>query len=125
MTERVDLIASDQVPAGAMKEVDLDGHPLMVANVAGTFFVADGRCPHLAGHLAEGVLEGTVVTCPRHGSQFDLTDGHVIRWTHFTDLTACAVLELAKHPRPLRVYEAVVEDGMVKVGPQKEPPAAG
>ncbi len=33
--------------------------------------------------------------------------------------------EFARHPRPLRVYECVVEDGKVLVGPQKEPPAQG
>jgi len=123
MADYMALIAAAEIPAGAMKEVSADGHPLMVANVAGAYLVADGRCPHLGGHLAEGVLEGPVVTCPRHGSQFDLTDGHVIRWTHFTGTGTCTMIELAKHPRPLRVYEAVVEDGVVKVGPQKEPPA--
>ena len=112
------LVAADEVPAGSMKEVESDGHPLLVANVDGAFYISDGRCPHLGGHLPEGVLEGTVVTCPRHGSQFDLSDGHVVRWTHFTGVTLTMV-ELAKHPRPLRVYESGLEDGYVMVGPQK------
>jgi nitrite reductase/ring-hydroxylating ferredoxin subunit len=29
--------------------------------------------------LGEGKLEGTTVTCPCHGSQFDVTSGAVIR----------------------------------------------
>ncbi|HEY5506724.1 MAG TPA: Rieske 2Fe-2S domain-containing protein [Coriobacteriia bacterium] len=123
MSESMKLIEAAQVPEGTMKEVDADGHPLMVANVAGTFYVADGRCPHLGGHMAEGTLQGAIVTCPRHGSQFDLTDGHVVRWTHFTGATL-SMVELAKHPRPLRVYEAAVLDGSVMVGPQKEPAVA-
>jgi 3-phenylpropionate/trans-cinnamate dioxygenase ferredoxin subunit len=123
MNESMKLIDAASVPEGTMKEVDSDGHPLLVANVGGAFLVADGRCPHLGGHLAEGTLDGAVVTCPRHGSQFDLTDGHVVRWTHFTGATLTMV-ELAKHPRPLRVYEATVEGGSVMVGPQKEPPVA-
>jgi 3-phenylpropionate/trans-cinnamate dioxygenase ferredoxin subunit len=120
VSEFIKLIAAQEVPEGAMKEVDSDGHPLMVANIAGAYYVADARCPHLGGHLVEGTLAGAVVTCPRHGSQFDLTDGHVVRWTHFTGATLTMV-ELAKHPRPLRVYEVFVEDGTVMVGPQKAP----
>lgn len=117
----IKLVAVADVPEGTMREVDSDGHPLLVANVGGAFYVSDGRCPHLGGHLPEGVLEGAIVTCPRHGSQFDLTDGHVIRWTHFTGATLTMV-ELARHPRPLRVYETAVEDGSVMVGPQKPEP---
>jgi 3-phenylpropionate/trans-cinnamate dioxygenase ferredoxin subunit len=120
MTEFIRLIEAGQVPEGTMKEVESDGHPLLVANVGGTFRVADARCPHLGGHLAEGVLEGAVVTCPRHHSQFDLTDGHVVRWTDFTG-AVLTMAEFAKHPRPLRVYEAAVADGFVTVGPQKAP----
>jgi 3-phenylpropionate/trans-cinnamate dioxygenase ferredoxin component len=120
--EFIRLIATSEVPEGTMKEAGLDGHPLLVANVGGAFYVSDGRCPHLGGHLPEGVLGGSIVTCPRHGSQFDLTDGHVVRWTHFTGATL-SMVELAKHPRPLRVYATAVEDGYVMVGPQK-PPAA-
>lgn len=122
MGEFIRLIATGEVPDGTMKEVESDGHPLLVANVGGEFLIADARCPHLGGHLPQGVLDGSIVTCPRHGSQFDLTDGRVVRWTHFTG-TALTMVELAKHPRPLRVYASAVEDGFVMVGHQKDPVA--
>jgi 3-phenylpropionate/trans-cinnamate dioxygenase ferredoxin subunit len=68
------------------------------------------------------VLEGSVVTCPWHHSQYDLTDGRVLRWTDWTGV-AHTVAELARHPRPIRAYETKVEDGVLWVGPQKpEPP---
>lgn len=121
MGEFIKLVAVSEVPVGSMVEAALDEHPLLVANVGGAFYISDGRCPHLGGHLPEGVLEGSIVTCPRHGSQFDLTDGRVVRWTHFTGATLTMV-ELARHPRPLRVYETAVEDGFVMVGPQKPEP---
>lgn len=116
----IKLIEASRVPEGSMVEVDSDGHPLLVANVGGEYYVSDGRCPHLGGHLPEGTLDGPIVTCPRHGSQFDLTDGHVVRWTHFTG-AVLTMVELAKHPRSLRVYETAVEDGAILVGPQKPP----
>jgi 3-phenylpropionate/trans-cinnamate dioxygenase ferredoxin subunit len=122
MSGFVNLIAASEVLEGVMKEVESDGHPLLVANVGGRYLVADARCPHLGGHLAEGVLAGAIVTCPRHHSQFDLTDGHVVRWTDFAG-AVLTIAELARHPRPLRVYEAVVENGSVMVGRQKNPVA--
>jgi len=120
MSEFLKLVAATDVPEGTMKEIDSDGHALLVANVGGTFLVADARCPHLGGHLARGVLQGAIVTCPLHHSQFDLSDGHVVRWTDFTG-PVLTMAELARHPRPVRVYESAIEDGWVTVGPQKPP----
>jgi 3-phenylpropionate/trans-cinnamate dioxygenase ferredoxin subunit len=119
----IEVTSVADVPDGTMTMVEVSDHEILVANAGGTFFVADNRCPHLGGHLAEGVLEGSVVTCPRHHSQFDLTDGRVVRWTDWQGATL-TVTELIKHPRPLRVYEARVEDGTVFMGPEK-PPAVG
>jgi len=121
MSPLIKLVAASEVPDGAMVEVESDGHVLLVANTAGTFHIADGRCPHMGGHLANGVLAGTIVTCPRHHSQFDLSDGHVVRWTDFTG-AVLTIAELARHPRPLRVFEASIVDGFVAVGPEKPPP---
>jgi 3-phenylpropionate/trans-cinnamate dioxygenase ferredoxin component len=36
-------------------------------------------CTHRQCSLALGELEGTTVTCPCHGSQFDVTTGKVLR----------------------------------------------
>ena len=120
MSGFIALVAAADVPVGTMKAVELDGHTLLVANAGGEFFVADGRCPHLGGHLDRGVLEGSVVTCPLHHSQFDLADGHVVRWTDWKG-AALTIAELSRHPRPLRVYESTVVEGTVMVGAEKAP----
>lgn len=118
MTGYTDVLGADDLPAGAMTDVEVDGEMLLLARVGETFYASQGRCPHLHGHLAKGTLEGTVVTCPRHGSQFDLVDGHVVRWTDWTGAVE-AVAEALRHPRPLRTYEVRVENGRVFVGPEK------
>lgn len=98
--------------------VELDGHPLLVAHVGDTFYATDNKCPHLGGHLASGVLSKTVVTCPRHHSQFDLTDGHVVRWTDWSPPMRAAS-ELLRPPRPLTMYEVKAENGRLLVGPPR------
>lgn len=122
MSGYIELVPAVQVPDGTMTMVEVDGHELLVAHVGESFLVADNRCPHLGGHLASGVLDGAVVTCPRHHSQFDLTDGHVVRWTDWKG-AALTMGELVRHPRPLRVYEVKVAGGAVFVGPEKSPVA--
>jgi nitrite reductase/ring-hydroxylating ferredoxin subunit len=36
-------------------------------------------CTHRQGPLSEGALDGTTVTCPLHGAQFNVWTGAVLR----------------------------------------------
>ena len=116
----VEVGSSLELADGEMMTVEVDGHEILIARADDRFLVSDNRCPHMGGRLADGVLDGTVVTCPKHHSQFDLTDGHVVRWTDWRGATL-TVAELIRHPRPLRTYEVLVEGGKVFVGPEKTP----
>jgi 3-phenylpropionate/trans-cinnamate dioxygenase ferredoxin component len=62
------------------KKVVVEGHEIMLAKVGGAYYALANACPHMHGDLSAGILEGKIITCPRHGSQFDVTDGHNIRW---------------------------------------------
>jgi nitrite reductase/ring-hydroxylating ferredoxin subunit len=55
---------------------------------------------HRQCFLALGELEGTVVTCPCHGSQFDVTTGAVLR---------------GPAVEPVRSYATRVEDDALHV----------
>ena len=123
MADYTNVLGVADLADGAMAYVEAGGEPLLLARVGETYFASQAYCPHLHGHLWQGRLEGTVVTCPRHRSQFDLTDGHVIRWTDWTGIAEAAA-EALRHPRPLKVYEVKVEDGRVLVGPVKQAPAS-
>ncbi len=71
----IKAIGIGELPPGAMKEVTIGGKEILLANVAGKFYAIGGRCTHRQGVLAKGMIEGNVVTCPRHGSMFDVTTG--------------------------------------------------
>jgi uncharacterized protein YbjT (DUF2867 family)/nitrite reductase/ring-hydroxylating ferredoxin subunit len=51
----------------------------VVFNVDGQFFATQSRCTHRQGPLDKGKLEGSTVTCPLHGAQFNVTTGAVVR----------------------------------------------
>ncbi|MFA5367865.1 MAG: Rieske 2Fe-2S domain-containing protein, partial [Dehalococcoidia bacterium] len=64
--------------------------------------------------LAQGKLEGSVVTCPKHGSRFDVTDGHVVRWLKQSGVLS-KVGSMVRPERPLMVYKTRVEGGEIMV----------
>ncbi len=75
MAEYVKMATLDELPPGGSKEVEHRGRVYAIFNVDGTITAIDGICPHQGGPLAEGLLEGTMVTCPWHGWQFDVCTG--------------------------------------------------
>ncbi len=99
---------------GAMKKILVRGHEILLARVGNSYYAAENLCPHMGGKLSQGKLEGTVVTCPRHGSQFDLTDGRVVRWLKGSGL-ASMLGKALKSPRPLAIYNVKVEDDKILV----------
>ncbi|EHR50199.1 ferredoxin subunit of nitrite reductase and ring-hydroxylating dioxygenase [Saccharomonospora marina XMU15] len=53
--------------------------PVAVYQVAGRLYAIADRCPHAGAQLSTGELDGAVLTCPRHGSQFDVRTGERCR----------------------------------------------
>lgn len=100
---------------GEMKKVSVEGQELLIARVGDRFYCAQNRCPHMGGDLSHGTLEGTVVTCPKHHSQFDLVDGHVVRWTNFSGF-ALTLAKSVKPPRSIVVHPTRIEGDKVFVG---------
>lgn len=64
-----------EVPPGSASLVG----SVAVFNVAGRFCATQAKCTHRQGPLSEGALEGSTVTCPWHGSQFNVCTGAVLR----------------------------------------------
>lgn len=55
--------------------VSLGGTNVALFNVGGTFHAIENKCAHRAGPLAEGFVSGSVVFCPWHDWQYDVTTG--------------------------------------------------
>jgi uncharacterized protein YbjT (DUF2867 family)/nitrite reductase/ring-hydroxylating ferredoxin subunit len=64
-----------EVPSGSVLLVG----DLAVFNVEGGFCATQAKCPHRQGPLSEGVIDGSTVTCPLHGAQFNVWTGAVLR----------------------------------------------
>ena len=86
----------NEVPPGSAVLVGA----VAVFNVGGRVCAAQAKCTHRGGPLNEGKLDGSTVTCPWHGSQFDVCSGAVRRGPA-TD--------------PLKTYPVVVEGDVGRV----------
>lgn len=75
MGEFVRVTDTADVKPGHGIVAEVRGKTLAIFNVGGTFFAIDNICIHRGGPLGEGEVEGSVVTCPWHGWQFDVTTG--------------------------------------------------
>jgi nitrite reductase/ring-hydroxylating ferredoxin subunit len=59
-------------------KADAAGVAVVLVRQGDRVFALDGICVHAGCSLAGGQLDGRTVTCPCHGSQYDLIDGAVI-----------------------------------------------
>ena len=66
--------------------------PLGLYHVNGRVTAVDDICPHAGAQLSAGVVEGCVVTCPRHGSQFDVQTGERLRGPSDDELKSYEVI---------------------------------
>jgi nitrite reductase (NADH) small subunit len=73
MGEFVRVAGTADVQPGQGIVAEVNGQTLAVFNVDGAFHAIDNTCIHRGGPLSEGDLEGSVVTCPWHGWQYDVT----------------------------------------------------
>ena len=99
---------------GLKKKVMVDGREILLARVGGNYYAVGNKCPHMSGGLAAGQLEGTIITCPLHGSQFDITDGHNVRWLKGSGVIT-KVGKLFKSPRGLPVYKVKVDGDSILI----------
>lgn len=100
MASFVKVARVDEIPAGEMKIVEVEGEEIVVANLGGEFVAFANTCTHRAGPMGEGMLISDVVECPFHGGQFNARTGEVV----------------APPPsEPLKTYPLQVQDGEVWV----------
>jgi len=75
----VRTVKVDEVPAGSVRELQVEGKVVCLANVDGKFYAINNTCLHRGGPLGQGPLNGKIVCCPWHAWEYDVTTGKVVQ----------------------------------------------
>jgi len=70
--------AGDILP-GEVQYVEVDDYRLAICNVNGSFYCIEDTCTHDGGPLGQGMLDGDLIECPRHGARFNVVTGRPAR----------------------------------------------
>lgn len=90
----------DDLAPGQVKLVQFRGRNVAVYNVGGALYATADECTHEDGPLSEGDLQGDRITCPWHGSCFDVRTGAVV----------CGPAD-----RPVQTYQVDVSEGLARL----------
>jgi nitrite reductase/ring-hydroxylating ferredoxin subunit len=85
VTKKIDL------GEGQVAAYDVGETWVVLAEVGGEVYAVGDLCSHAGCSLGKGELDGTTLTCPCHGSQYDVTTGAVLRGPATEDLTSYRV----------------------------------
>jgi len=96
----VAVAAVADIPDGTMRCVAIDRERVLLAHVEGRFYALRDMCGHRSAPLSRGRLIGTIVECPLHFAQFDVTSGRLVDGPISADVPS---------------YEAKVAGGVVLV----------
>ena len=75
MADFVTAAKVSEIREGEGKVVNAKGKDIAIFNVEGEFYAIDNACRHKGGPLGEGMLDGTIVTCPWHHWKFNIKTG--------------------------------------------------
>ncbi|MFO8010558.1 MAG: Rieske 2Fe-2S domain-containing protein [Dehalococcoidia bacterium] len=114
MNNNPEYIETAALENGEIKKLEAGGRKVILARTADTYYAADARCTHLGGDLSKGRLEGHIITCPVHGSRFDLRDGSVVRWTNWPRLLS-KLSKVIKSEKPLVTHKVELRDDTVLI----------
>lgn len=97
----IDTIAFDDIDNDDVARWDHDGKTYAIYRTEDDeVFASDGLCTHEQVHLADGLLMGHQIECPKHNGRFDIRDGAPKR------APVCDAL---------RTYPARVTDGRIEI----------
>ena len=96
----VAVAQADELEVEDVIEVTVGDLVLAIYRTTDGYFATDGICTHQRARLAEGLVIGNIIECPKHQGRFDVRDG------------------AAKGPpasAPLRTHPVKVVDGTLQI----------
>lgn len=81
----------DEIDEEDVRRFDHDTRTFAIYRTGGSFFATDGLCTHEQVHLADGLVLGSLIECPKHNGRFDIRTGRAKKAPVCVDLTTYQV----------------------------------
>ncbi len=117
---QTEVAKSGQIREGSIYVASAAGHSVLLTRVKGVVQAFENKCPHLGLSMARGKVDDGTITCPFHGSKFDICSGRNLDWVTGimgmkTPGWTRAIISMGKRPAGLKVFDAIERDGEVFV----------
>lgn len=76
----IKIATTNDVNADKVLKTKANGKSVLVAKIGDQYCSIANKCPHLGLPMAKGKLENGVITCPFHGSKFEICTGKNVEW---------------------------------------------
>lgn len=77
---KMEVCPVEALPKGEVIRFDCAGDTFAIyRTIEGKYYATDGICTHGSTHLAEGLVIGELIECPKHNGRFSIVDGSVQR----------------------------------------------
>ena len=120
MSSEVKVAASAEIKSGEMFSTTVNDTKLLLSRVDNEVKGVIDKCTHLGMPMRKGKFDGRAITCPFHGSRFDIATGENLDW--ITGVMgapmpkwACKMISLGKKPAPLTTLVVSERNGEVFV----------
>lgn len=74
------IASASDVSADKVLKANANGTAVLVAKVGDKTCAIANKCPHLGLPMAKGKFENGTITCPFHGSKFEICTGKNVEW---------------------------------------------
>lgn len=114
------IAASNDIRNNELFTTTINGTKLLASRIDGQLRVVIDKCTHLGMPMRKGKFDGRAITCPFHGSRFDLVTGENLDWVSGVmgakmPAWACKVIAMGKKPAPLTTLRVEERDNGVYV----------
>jgi nitrite reductase/ring-hydroxylating ferredoxin subunit len=79
---KVKIANAADVSTDRVLKVSAAGQSVLVSKKGDGYCAIANKCPHLGLPLAKGKVQDGQITCPFHGSKFDLCTGKNVNWVN-------------------------------------------
>lgn len=104
----------EEFPIGKLRIVRAESVMVVVTHTDDGFYAIENHCPHLGFPIGEGQVDRHIITCPFHGSKFDMRTGQNLDWA--PDMAGTKMpswsqrlMLLGKKPTPIQTFDLTLE----------------